>query len=82
MRRAWSSHPNDADIFVTRVSGDGTSFDAAWQLSDEAHRSAQPSLAHDGVSVVVWHDNRDELLAPDAGVDDDGEVYAASLSCP
>jgi hypothetical protein len=83
---AWDSvpgsvegSPNEAEIFVTRIAGDGASFDSPYQLSHGTDgRSVMPSLAIGGSYVTVWHDNRDDL-ADDTWA---GDIYGASLSCP
>jgi hypothetical protein len=70
--------PNDAEVYVTRVSPDGAAFDAPYRLSNAVGRSTMPALAMGGVYATVWHDNRSDLVVTTY----QGDVYAAALSCP
>ncbi|MFO7674982.1 MAG: hypothetical protein R6X12_01490 [bacterium] len=58
--------PNDADVFATRISPDGTVLDSAFPVPDtqalvpKFANQSRPSLAFDGENyLVVWQEDRD-----------------------
>ncbi|MDD5308563.1 MAG: hypothetical protein PHU25_14675 [Deltaproteobacteria bacterium] len=84
---AWDAEPgvanggfNNAEVFLGRVSHDGSRVEAPWQVSSSAavgNRSIQPQLQAGEPSMIVWSDNRDEIDTDDYS----GEIYAVPWSC-
>jgi len=74
-----SGYPNDADIYLSHIAQDGSSFAAPWRVTADENRSVQPRLARGAGSTyaIVWHDNRDHVEAASWI----GEIHAGRLDC-
>lgn len=71
-------YPNQAKVFLTRISGTDLSVQSPWTIGDGTHRAVQPSLAQgDDRVLVIWHDNRKVLESTSW----EGDLYSAPLNC-
>jgi len=70
-------HPEEAEVFITRISSDAVSVDSPRQLSNDANGSIMPSVAMQAVALIAWHDNRNEV---DGGLFA-GDIYTSTLTC-